>query len=313
MFQPQNTTTRPGLSSRPIPKDPAVQIFRSLGHPGFQGRNFVATGPDAGELTRLNGRPAKEPIRVYAGLQTAATDLGRLSILMTELERTHAFDRKVLAIVPTTGTGWVDPIAARSLELDVQRRHRDGGSAVFVSAQLDFVCRRCREVGGFGPMLIQCGGERMGACRTTGDRNCFSTASLGSLAVRRPSAICPTSSRMGFDSVLWVGSAERKYVVAGLIDGRDPGSTEVAPRYDAGRTVRFSRGRQRPPRYARHRRRPGWACAGAVLAAPSDPIVWWSSDPVLPAGLVGGTARQRPSAAMRWYPFVTFSRSASTC
>src|SRR6185437_10374792 len=30
---------------------------------GSQGRNFVATGPHADDLTRLNGRPAKEPIR----------------------------------------------------------------------------------------------------------------------------------------------------------------------------------------------------------------------------------------------------------
>ena len=84
---------------------------------GYQGRNFVATGPDADELTGINGQPAKEPIRVYAGLQTADTDGRRMSCCSSELERTHAFDRKVLVIVPTTGTGWVDPIAARAIEM----------------------------------------------------------------------------------------------------------------------------------------------------------------------------------------------------
>ena len=35
-----------------------------------------------------------------------------------ELERTGAFDREVLAVVTVTGTGWVDPTAARSLEYE---------------------------------------------------------------------------------------------------------------------------------------------------------------------------------------------------
>ena len=33
--------------------------------------SFVGTGPHAAELSKLNGKPAKEPIRVYAGLHTA--------------------------------------------------------------------------------------------------------------------------------------------------------------------------------------------------------------------------------------------------
>ena len=49
---------------------------------------------------------------MYAGLQTADTDKARMDVLVSELERTGAFDRKVLVIVPTTGTGWIDPVAA---------------------------------------------------------------------------------------------------------------------------------------------------------------------------------------------------------
>ncbi len=77
----------------------------------------MGTGPDAAELTRINGRPAKEPVRVYVGLQTADTDDARMAVLLSELERSGAFERKVLVIAPTTGTGWVNPIAARSLEM----------------------------------------------------------------------------------------------------------------------------------------------------------------------------------------------------
>lgn len=46
---------------------------------------------------------------MYAGLETADTAEERADILVRELERTKAFDRKVLVIVPTTGTGWVTP------------------------------------------------------------------------------------------------------------------------------------------------------------------------------------------------------------
>ena len=40
-----------------------------------------------------------------------------MAVLLTELERTGAFDRKVLVIIPATGTGWINPVAARSLEM----------------------------------------------------------------------------------------------------------------------------------------------------------------------------------------------------
>ena len=40
-----------------------------------------------------------------------------MDVLVRELDRTGAFDRKVLVIIPTTGTGWINPVAARALEL----------------------------------------------------------------------------------------------------------------------------------------------------------------------------------------------------
>ena len=164
VFQPQNTTTRAGVEQPMAPeRSGSPASFAPWDTLGYQGRNFVGTGPDADELTRINGKPAKEPVRVYAGLQTADTDAGRISVLLTELERTHAFDRKVLVIVPTTGTGWVNPVAAARAGDDVQRRHRHGGLAIFVSAQLDFVRRRHREVEGFRPHAHRRRARAMGA------------------------------------------------------------------------------------------------------------------------------------------------------
>ncbi len=69
----------PGRRSptRPSPNGQAAQRHSRHGtRSAIEGRNFVATGPDLDALVRVNGRPAKEPIRVYAGLQTADTDAG---------------------------------------------------------------------------------------------------------------------------------------------------------------------------------------------------------------------------------------------
>ncbi len=118
VFQPQNSTTREGVSQPTEPeRSGSPASFAAWDSLGFQGRNFVASGPRPAELEKLNGAPAREPIRVYAGLHTADSDDQRVAVLLSELERTHAFDRKLLVIVPTTGTGWVNPVAARALEL----------------------------------------------------------------------------------------------------------------------------------------------------------------------------------------------------
>ena len=117
VFQPQNSTTRDDVTQPSQPeKSGSPSSFASWDSLGFQGRNFVASGPRAAELTRLSGRPAKEPIRVYAGLETADSDEARADVIVRELVRTGAFDRKLLVIVPTTGTGWINPVAARSIE-----------------------------------------------------------------------------------------------------------------------------------------------------------------------------------------------------
>ncbi|HTM83572.1 MAG TPA: alpha/beta-hydrolase N-terminal domain-containing protein, partial [Mycobacterium sp.] len=118
VFEPRNSTTDPGVTQPSWPErsgsPDSLVPWDSLGR---QGRNFVAAGPHADELGRLNGRPAKEPIRVYAGLHSADTDADRMELLVKELQRTGAADRRVLALVPTTGTGWINPVAARALEM----------------------------------------------------------------------------------------------------------------------------------------------------------------------------------------------------
>jgi uncharacterized membrane protein len=66
--------------------------------------------------TRFHGGGAVVPIRVYVGLKSADTLQGRADLLLEELKRTGAFEREVLVVATTTGTGFLEPKAMQSLE-----------------------------------------------------------------------------------------------------------------------------------------------------------------------------------------------------
>ncbi|MDR2857103.1 MAG: alpha/beta-hydrolase family protein [Novosphingobium sp.] len=83
---------------------------------GRMGRRYVASGPSAGQISAMTGRPAKQPIRVYVGLGSADTARARAKLALAELKRQGGFDRSVLLIITPTGTGWVDPSAIDSIE-----------------------------------------------------------------------------------------------------------------------------------------------------------------------------------------------------
>lgn len=83
---------------------------------GVQGRKFVATGPSGAEISSFSGVTAKEPIRVFAGLGSAKNFDERAKLVLDELKRTGAFERKSLLITTSTGTGWIDPKSVEPFE-----------------------------------------------------------------------------------------------------------------------------------------------------------------------------------------------------
>ena len=85
---------------------------------GLQGRNFTGSGPTVDELAAFSGRRALQPVRAYVGLASAEDVDDRAALAVRELERAGGFDRSVLVVVTTTGTGWVDPAASGSLEYE---------------------------------------------------------------------------------------------------------------------------------------------------------------------------------------------------
>ena len=308
VFQPQNSATREGVT-QPLAAErsgsPAsLAPWDTL---GYQGRNFVATGPDRSELMRVNGRPAKEPIRIYAGLQTADTDAARMDVVVHELERTGAFDRRLLVLIPTTGTGWINPTAADALETMY-----NGDTALvgvqysYLPSWISFLADREKSVDS-GRMLIdtvhdrwlQLPPERRPKLVLYGE-------SLGSLAGQGAFGWLPDIARMDFSAVLWVGPPHESSLWSGLVQRRDPGTPEVAPRYDNGRTVRFSQATDAAD-VARIAAPPWEGTRVLFLQHASDPVIWWSPNLLFsrPDWLVEPPGADRTSS-MRWYPIVTF-------
>lgn len=83
---------------------------------GKMGRSYIASGPSGGEIAAQTRQGAKEPIRVYAGLNSADGVEQRARLALEELERVGGFERSALVIITPTGTGWVDPAGIDPVE-----------------------------------------------------------------------------------------------------------------------------------------------------------------------------------------------------
>ena len=308
VFQPRNTATRPGVE-QPLrsEKSGSPSSFAPWDTLGFQGRNFTGTGPSAEELTALNNRPAKEPIRIYAGLQSAGTIEERVAVLLSELQRTRAYERSLLVMIPTTGTGWVDPVAARSIE------SMYNGDTVLVAMQysylpswISFLADQQKSIQAARAMVDAVHRRWLHWPPAQHPVLALYGESLGSLAGQGAFEFLPDIAEKNVTSVLWVGPPNASGLWKALTVRRDPGTPEVQPRYDNGRTVRFAQASG--PEEIAAVAAPAWDRPRVLfMQHASDPVVWWSTDLLFrrPDWLSEPPGFDR-SPSMRWYPIVTF-------
>ena len=88
--------------------------FESLSR---EGRRFVNMALTQDEIASVMREPAlADPIRVFVGLDSAVEVEDRIDLVMDELVRTGAFDRKVLCLASPTGSGYVNYVLAEALE-----------------------------------------------------------------------------------------------------------------------------------------------------------------------------------------------------
>jgi uncharacterized membrane protein len=83
---------------------------------GRNGKRFVLYGPGQTDITKLLGREAKHPIRVYAGYNSGDGLEERARLVLDELKRIGGFERSMLIVAVPTGTGWLDPAAVDTVE-----------------------------------------------------------------------------------------------------------------------------------------------------------------------------------------------------
>lgn len=100
---------------------------------GRYGKNFVAAGPSRESISEFLGKEAKQPLRVYVGLDAAETPDQRAELALRELIRVGGFDRKVLIVATPTGTGWLDPGAVDTVE------YLHAGDTAIVSMQYSYL------------------------------------------------------------------------------------------------------------------------------------------------------------------------------
>ncbi|MFD3747447.1 alpha/beta hydrolase [Nocardia sp. NPDC058633] len=270
---------------------------------GRQGRIFVSNGPTAAELATFSGRTAPEPVRVYTGLDSADDVRAEADLAVAELRRTGGFDRAVLGVATTTGTGWINESTASALEylangdsalvsmqysylpswisfIVDQERARQAGQALFeaVHAVWDTLPADQRpKLVVFGESLGSFGGEA-------------AFASVQDMAART-------------DGVLFVGPTATNPVWRDATARRDPGSPQTLPIYRDGHTVRFIAGAADLARPATP-----WPSPRVVyLQHASDPITWWT--PQLLFQKPDWLDEERGEDVLpstRWIPLVTF-------
>ncbi len=255
-----------------------------------------------------------EPIRVYAGLSGEGNNPPARSIARTadavvgELRRTGAFDRKVLAVITTTGTGWVDDWTAQAIEY-----LSDGDSAIaamqysYLPSGVEFLADLTTpEIAGKAlfdavyaawsalpadsrPLLVV-GGESLGSY---GGQAAFS--SVEDMLNRAQGGV-------------WVGTPHFTRLAAELRAARNPGSPEIAPVIDDGRHIRFATSPSDLTKDYYGRPFGTWEHPRFVYAQhPSDPVVWWDSRlPFQQPDWLTEPRGRDVNDDVTWIPVVTF-------
>lgn len=270
---------------------------------GRMGREFVAETSAPTAISAFSGTPAERPVRVYVGLESSDDPRVRARTAVEELIRTGGFDREVLTVVTTTGTGWVDQQAVAPLE------YMYGGDTATVATQysylpswLSFIVDRNRAEEA-GRTLFDAVYDHWSTLPADSrPRLLVFGESLGSFGAEAAfSGVDDIRNRT--DGALFVGPTHVNPVWSELTENRDPGSPQWLPVSHDGADVRFMAtpgDRTRPPG--------PWATPRvAYLQHASDPITWWS--PSLLLSEPDWLEERRGYDVLpqtRWFPLVTF-------
>ena len=276
-----NNRTAKGIVQPQVPERSGSPQSRSSWRAvGGQGRVFLGRGPSRADIEAVTGCSAMEPIRVYAGMPEEGQSLQNAAdLVVEELRRTGAFDRAVILIATSTGSGWVDEWQVQPLE------YLTRGNCATASMQYSFVPSSINfltdlDVSEEAAVILfetirravdEIPEDRRPALFVCGE-------SLGAYASQHVfSGIVDVLTRT--DGALWVGTPAFTPMHAELTAIRHRGSPEVAPVVANGRHVRFVNVPENLWADVYGRELGDWNYPRIVYAQhPSDPVVWWNSE-----------------------------------
>lgn len=270
---------------------------------GRQGRQFLGNIPRAGEIAELSGRAAADPIRVYAGLNSAETIEDRADIAFNELRRVGAFDREALIVATPTGTGRVNPAGITPIEYMLD------GDVATVALQYSYLASWLALLTepGYGADTARALFDRIyehwrNLPQDDRPRLYLYGLSLGAL-----------NSDLSFDlfdvigdpihGAVWSGPPFSKPTWRTATRERRPGSPVWLPRFRDGSVIRFANQFDGP-------QIPGaqWGPMRIVyLQYASDPITFFEPEILYRRpDWLDGPRGPDVSSELRWYPVVTF-------
>jgi len=274
---------------------------------GRRGKTFILDGPKQQDLAEFRGQPAKQPLRVYAGMRSHDTLAERAQLALEELKRVGGFERSLLVVAVPTGTGWLDPGAVDTLE------YLHGGDTAIVSMQYSYLPswitilvdpRRSLDA---GQVLF----DTIYNYWTTLPKDQrpklylhgLSLGALGSAA----SADLFTVFEDPIQGAVWSGPPFPSTVWSNAVRGRNPGTPVWLPTFRDSSMVRFT-GRVNVLDLGGKR----WGPMRLVyIQHASDPMTFFSTDLLYrrPAWLIGERGPD-VSPYLDWRPLLTFLQIA---
>ncbi|MCP3882536.1 MAG: hypothetical protein GY701_29690 [Sulfitobacter sp.] len=296
----------------PVPSNPlrpgsaaSLIAWESLGR---QGRRFVAGGFTKEKITDFHGgAPAKDPIRVYAGLNSAENMDARAAMVLEEMLRVGAFDREYLVVATPTGTGWIDAAAVDPFEIIHQ------GDTAIVGMQYSYLLsplatlvepdrapKSARALAG----LVYDHWRRMPP--DSRPKLYLHGLSLGSYGSEQALSLLALINHP-IDGALWSGPTFNNPLWKVLTRKRNPDTPAWLPRIGTGETVRFT-AQENALVW------PGaeWGRSRFVyLQYASDPITFFEFESAYrPPGWMVGQRGPDVSDKFQWYPLVTMFQLA---
>jgi uncharacterized membrane protein len=274
---------------------------------GRMGRRFIASGPNATEISAVTGQPAQDPVRVYVGLGSRDTAQARAKLALEELKRQHGFQRKVLIVVTPTGTGWVDPSAMDTVEY---LHHGDVASVAmqysYLNSPLSLLFQPEYGAAASRALFAEIYGYWTSLPKDKRPKLYLHGLSLGAMNSEKSAELFETIGDP-IAGALWSGAPFESRIWRSITDNRNPGSPAWLPKFRDGRFVRFmnQNGPTVPPDTP-------WGPMRVVyLQYASDAITFFDyGDAYQAPAWMDAPRGPDVSTELRWYPIVTMLQLA---